>query len=470
MFRDIINTPIDPIPMEYTNTLVRLTCEPDYSLTCLGVALLRSRIEDYNGISGCYSSYTEFKTCVDHFCERFKAIDTYPLFCYYKYEDGDFDRALADARLSEFKLKENVTAFVKDKMGHDCHVYYHETKNAVAIFVNTNDFRLYHLLLSFISLYYPSLFKDKPMSKEEFDIVKSINSRTSEEFFKAIRVVIEPYTAEFRRCKLGGMMKLIHQSKVDGAKQQVEDQKNYVKQAEEAYASAISTLRDYIVRYEGLLVTEDYDNPEDDLVDYLCEMRNIHNIRMEYDSLVFSVSTYLTNFNTDAWDIFSDRGYIYDGRYGRAILPEVFQNEANRKLILDNIFSEDAKLLVKMVGNYKLDLRNCRVSTNSQYSYVSDGSFLDSYVPNPHLKLHTCLGGYTPEVMNALKDRNYILAFELCVASVGSVNLDETDLTFRPFIGMILSSNKKILSTKDGLEMTPEEALAWLKGETHEAD
>ena len=64
MFREYIRNPIDPIPKEYTDTLIRLDYEPDYSLTCLGIALLRTRIKDYKGIAGTYTTFQDEDYCV----------------------------------------------------------------------------------------------------------------------------------------------------------------------------------------------------------------------------------------------------------------------------------------------------------------------------------------------------------------------------------------------------------------------
>jgi hypothetical protein len=144
------------------------------------------------------------------------------------------------------------------------------------------------------------------------------------------------------------------------------------------------------------------------------------------------------------------------------------KNRENRKLLLDNIFSDDPKLMIKMCGNYRLSMRDCRVYTSSNYDYERADPMYKSCIPNPHLKLFDCLGGYKDKVMNAMLHRNYIGAIELCIASAGSVNLDETDQTFRPFLGWVLSSNEKILKTKGGVEMTPEEALVWLHDEVKE--
>lgn len=461
MFREFIAYPIDPIPEEYVKTIKRIKNEPDYSLTSLGIAMLKPRIEGYNGISGSYCGYVNKENCVTDFIERVKAIDDVPLFCYYKYSNSNDCQEMIDKQLDGFKEKKSIQAFVKDKMNFECQILYHETMNAVGIFVNTTDARLYHLLLSFVSLYYPALFADNPLTENDYELIKTLNRKTSEEFCTCIRKMVTPYVAEFRRIQLGSFIKQIHQSKIQNAFNDVNSQRNVVAELEDRLADAFEQLRSLIVTYEGMKVTENYDAPEEELVEYLSTNMNVHNIKFRNNTIMFNVSTLLNNYNVDAWNIFSKRGHIYDGEYGTKIL-DVFENKNNRKIILDSIFSDAPKLMVKMAGNYKLGLTDSRVYTDSYYDYTTTNPMYKSYIPNPHLKLFACLGGYSDKVSRALRDRNYVAAIELCIASAGSVNLDETTQTFRPFLGWILSSTEKVLVNKQGEEFTPEEALVWL--------
>ena len=108
------------------------------------------------------------------------------------------------------------------------------------------------------------------------------------------------------------------------------------------------------------------------------------------------------------------------------------------------------------------------MSADRGYDYLDADPVFRSYIPNPHLKLFGCLGGYEDRVIRALRDRNYIGAIEMCCASAGSVNLEETEQTFRPFLGWLLSSREKVLQRKDGVEMTREEALVYLKDKEKE--
>lgn len=463
MFRELISKPIDPISLEYIRTISRINNEPDYSLTCLGVALLKPRIENYSGIDGVYGTWSEKETCISDFISRVNEEKDRPLFCYYKYQDANEEAVKTYLpRLSEFKEKTSVSAFVKDKTGSECMILYHEKVNKVAIFVSSNDIRLYHLLLSFVSLYYPALFKDKPLSEEDYNVIKSLSKTDRKNFYDSIKKLVAPYAVDFRRLQMENFLKQMHEVKVLSAKNAVDNHRSVVDQAEERFARAIRELNNLIVVYEGMKATQSYDKAEEDLVEYLATNGNIHGLNIQNNRIYFSVSTLLNNYNIDAWEVFSKRGGIYNGEYNTRITSDAFKKEENRKILFDSIFSDDPLLMVRMAGNYQLDIQDNRVYTSDRYDYTDIDPVFQNCLPNPHLKLFSCLGGYKDRVMRALMDRNYIGAIELCIASAGSVNLDETTQTFRPFLGWILNSTDKILVTKDGKEMTPEEALIWL--------
>ena len=470
MFRELINRPIDPIPLDYvTANMVRIDCEPDYSLTSLGLAMLKKRVPDYKGIAGRYYSFSEKGACITDFVERVKAVDECPLFCYYRYNNDTFDETVLEKDLAEFKEKKSITAFVKEKTDSNCLVLYHEEKNIVGIFVNSGDIRLYHLMLSFISLYFPSLFKEVPLDDYDYAIIKSLSKKDRNDFYSSVKAALEPYTIEFRRLQLVTFMKQLHEVKINAAKNQVEAQKTDIRRIEDAYANAIASLRRMIVEYEGLKATESYDDAEESLVEYLTMNKDVRCLRFSDNRLYFAITSLLNNYNVDAWNTFSTRGNIYDGDYG-VRLPEAFKNLDNRKLLFDNIFSEEPLLMVRTAGNYCLRFEDCRVTCEGRYDYEANDPVFENYIPNPHIYWHACLGGYKDKVMQALKARNYIGAIELCVASAGSVNLDETTMTFRPFLGQIITSKTKVLVTKDGQEFTPEEALVWLADQKKEEE
>ena len=467
MFREYIGTPIDPIPQQYINTLTRLKDEPDYSLTCLGIALLKQRIKDYKGIGGAYKSLSVKSGCMKDFLKEFNCYDTkeVPQLYFYKYTSDDDSTADFKELLNKgFVVKENIGTFLKAKAGANGLAVYHKEKNIAAFFVSTLDIRIYHILISFISLLLPKLFEEMPLRKpEDYDIIMSLCKPSKDMFVEKVQTAVRPYLAEFRKIMLADALKIIHDRKIRDAYSQVETQRNYIDEIEKNYIKEIKNLRNLIVVYEGMKAVEVYDDAENELVDYLSGNRSVKNLNVSQDgSISFSVATVLNNWNEEVWDTFDKRGFIYDGMYGRARVLDAFTNKSNVRILLNAIFSESAEFKVKMAGNYTLDMNNCYISSNRAYDYENADPAYKSYIPNPHLKLFACLGGYRERVIKALRNRNYISAIEMCCASAGSVNLEETEQTFRPFVGWILSSREKVLRRNDGVEMTPEEALIYL--------
>lgn len=460
MFRERINTPIDPIPQEYVNELLRPRNEPDYTVTSLGVALLKSRIEDYQGITGTYENYSNVQECV----ERVRAYTPgdIPTYVYLTYKEGTLDADAIAKTFPDLKMKTNISAFLKDRTDSDCLVLYHETKPFAVVIVSSQDIRIYHVLASFIPLYFPCLFKENPLTVEDKEIIKTLSHKEKDAFVKAIQQATKPYLEEFRRLQLTSLMKQLHQGKIDQARTDLNTKRENLNRLIERMAEATELMKQASVIYEGLVATEHYDNAENELVEYLSRSTEIHNLKLENGTLTFTVATFLNNYNEEAWRTFSERGYIYDGHYGDCALLDTFKERKYRKLLLDNLFSESPDFAVKMAGNYTLDLNSNRLTTSDTYDYENADPIFKDYIPNPHLKIFECLGGYRNRVAEALNDKNYVLAIELCIASAGSVDLDETEQTFRPFLGWLLSSTAKVLHRKDGVDMTPEEALLWL--------
>lgn len=467
MFRDIIDTPIDPIPVEYTNNIHRLVNEPDYSLTCLGIAMLKDRIPNYNGINGKYCSYANEEAALKDFLERAKeANEEIPYFYYYKFSNDNENDTKKVLTENGFEIKESIGVLLSQKANVKCIATYHKEKNIAAIFIKSSDFRFYHMLISFISLLFPKFFEDKPLADNDYEIIKSLSKAEKDIFIAKIQNRVKEHTIEFRRLMLSGLLRAMHDRKIAQAMNDVTAQRAYLDDMMRNYGDQVKRLKELIVIYEGMKATETYDKPEEDLVDYVANNKLIRGLKINHNRLTFSVATELINYNSDAWTAFANRGYIYDGKYfqnGHTIeLLNVFRDKDNRKILLDNIFNEVPEFSVKICGNYCFDLEGDRVMADRNYDYVHVDPVFKTYLPNPHLKLFGCLGGYENRIVRALRERNFIAAIEICCASAGSVDLDETEQTFRPFVGWILSSREKILRRKDGEEMTPEEALIYL--------
>lgn len=128
---------------------------------------------------------------------------------------------------------------------------------------------------------------------------------------------------------------------------------------------------------------------------------------------------------------------------------------------MDAIFSNDPQFAIRMCAFYEIDMSTASVGVISGYDYGDART--KKYIPNPHLQRHACLGSYREPIRENLRRNNIIGAIQQCAASAGSVNLQETNMTFKPFMASVFKSNNKILVDNEGNEYTVKEAIQKLK-------
>ena len=462
MFKDLISTPVNPVTQEYINLLSRPDSEPDLTLTLLGLACFKKKVEKYTGIYGTYGSITRKSEAVKHFIGYENHTSSDIGFSYYIFRQKDDENYESLTKLG-FKHKETVENIVKSKFENtEYDVLFSQEKNSVIVLTDKQGYDLYHLTLSFLPLYYPNIYK-KPITKDdpEVKVLSSLSKVSCNQFKESISAILSEFAPEFYRVQIGKLFQHFHRQKIDEATNALEAAKRRMDELLTRYVNACRDFRNAVITKEGVLATEESAEWEEDLISYLCSNKQIRNVKMQNSWISFTVATTLQQFSTDAWDVFKRNGGIYKEPYGCA-LTGAFADENNRRILFDSIFSEDAKFEVKIAGNYIMDIRDNYFETNSGFNYERVDPIYENYLPNPHLKLFGCLGQYHARVVQALDRGDVIPAFELCVFSAGSVDLDETEQTFRPFLGWIMQSNKKILRRYDGVDMTPGEALVWL--------
>ena len=478
MFRDAI-TCIDPIPAEYGNNLIRLRDEADWSLTCLGLALLKSRIPDYNGIAGksyLYQPFTTLRECINHFNSDKKEINlehpNVPTFFYYTYKFEDNLDILAELNDPSLKTNIKIETLIQQKSESKCRVVYNEKEPCAAVFINNRDIRIYHLLISFLSLYFPSLFVEHPMEEKDYSVVVTLNKKEQEPFICAIREALKPYVVDFKKTQMKALIKAMHASKINALYVALSNQRSYAEALMSQYQDAQKEVRRLSIEYEGSMVVETMDKPEEELIEFISSHDQIRTISLNGNQLRFTVATRLNNFNWDEFESCKRRDEmtgdgVFNGKYehrgwGTNNLLPVFMDRENRKKFLSYIFREDSDLSVKLVSNYVLDLVANTATVNKNFDYIKADPLYKDYIPNPHHKIFSCLGGYEGRIPDALRKRNYIAAIELCVASASSIDIAESEQTFRPFLSWLMTSTDKVLIRSDGESMTPEEAFIWI--------
>ena len=265
------------------------------------------------------------------------------------------------------------------------------------------------------------------------------------------------------RTELAQCFRGFRQGKIDHANNEVTGLRNTIQRIMADYQNAMDQLNEAIVRYEGLKALNGGDNEQErEAIEYLSTCPRLHNIQYTSGTLVFDVDTILTNYD----ELKFRNAVRTKDAYNGYRLPDdsPFASLTARKLFMNALFdSNDPDLSIKMRGQIKLNTARSYMDVPRGEPYGSDvGDELDNCVTNPHFERHGCPGQNRNQIMQCLQAGDLVSAIEASIAAVGSVNIAETDLTFMPFMQKVMTSTKKIIRRRDGVDLTPAEALLWL--------
>lgn len=465
MFVSQIRRPISPLPEDFFFDKARPTGEYDYALSCLAFVLLHSRIQNYGGICGRCGVCGNIEDAVKDalFLEEQGNNDA-PRFFYYYCTDMEgelVDKARAELKNGNLTELPQIEAYIKQETQLANYLVAISLKtNSAYVFAPTSHLGLYHLTIAFFFALYPNLFKDKPLTENERALLQSLTQKSPVRFTYLITKALEPMKNEMLKAQIAKWFAGYRESRVRSAEQDVARCQQFVQDNLSQYGQLMQNLNEAIVRYEGLKkVVSDNTEKEDELTEYLAASPNLHDISYSNGYLTYTATTYLQNFDIMKWRHAVRCNDIYNSY--RLADDNPFNNYASRKMLLDALFdSQDPDLMVNMIGTIKIHLGN-----NSVNVVAGEDIKLDSdcgYITNPHYKYHGCLGSNRDQIVSCLQHGDIISAIECSIAGVGSVNIGETEYTFRRMVQEILTHKGKIIHRRDGTDLTTAEALLWL--------
>lgn len=354
------------------------------------------------------------------------------------------------------KYKFNMRFYIKPEMNY-CIVFFESGKL---------NCKYFHTFVAILPRYIPNLFKDENMlTPEETEMCRTLVEKdsTDQDYINALNGLAE--RMDIRKLiidkVISGFQKRIKTQQLQVETNRFRDILNKIENTLNSYEALLESKNDCTIRIEGLKYMIDNCLSDDELVDYFNLHKNIDLLGTDGSRIDIIIKTVLNNYDPNGYETFAKSGGIYNGYF---IDNATFNTMDNRKLLMDNLFNENPLLKIKMVGYYRLNI-NGRAASCRHYSYPS--KYRD-YIPNPHLDMHNCLGNNEPIINKCLADGDTISAIECCTASCGSVNIHETSQTFRPFMELVFNSTRKIIVNNEGVDMTPAEALEWLKNRTGE--
>lgn len=373
------------------------------------------------------------------------------------FNDAMAPKTIAGLAKEDYEELTVVSDWVRNKCKIESRVIIRPQQGSAYLVVQNVDLRYLHLFMSLLPKYLPKFFADKPIQEYEHNVLKTLTSYKGSDFLAAISVCANHMN--LREPLLRGMVldfeKREQETMLRKAKDQVSKLALEIESAMERYMDYVRRHQEQLIRVEGIKASIEQGKDNSDLLEYLVANKNVDLLRINGNRLEIEIRTHLDIFDPEMWKHYAKRGEIYRSD----LTTGFFSNADNCKLLIDAIFAEDPVLRLKLCGYYCMGLDG-HISTDTRHTFRPA---CNDYMVNPHLSIHACLGNSRGAISAQLASGEIIGAIECCMGSCKSVNMSEVGQTIRPMIRDIYSSKKKIIRTNDGQDLTPEEAVEWLK-------
>lgn len=337
--------------------------------------------------------------------------------------------------------------------------YQSTARHLTLIVVDGLNIRRWHALASLIPKYCPWFFIGKPFTAEEKNLLASLSKNNSATFEKLIEDFASHYDMRSYLIKnlLGSFEKNARQGRLRNIDRQIADAESEMDDLMRRYTRYVSQLNDLNIMRAGIKEAINGNKDSDSELEefFLCN-KGIDPIQVDGSTLDIVIRTHLSMFDVDLFETMAgneDSLLFHDYHISR----EIFKPMENRKKFLEALFGEDPCLKVRMCAYYHLSM-NGEVYTSRGYSFPSN---CQTYMPNPHLNYHRCLGDYERNIAECLRNGDMVGAVATCNASAQSVNLGEGP-TMEYFLRDLFSTESKVIELPDGTCVSPVDAFNWL--------
>ena len=357
-----------------------------------------------------------------------------------------------------------------------------------------------------------------PLTEPESTLLKSLGNKYAvdyetliEEFAKEIDL-----RSEIIRTKLAGFETAFERIRVTELKDEIAaQQSNY-----DYHLSVLRDLSNEIQERQytlsGLVCSIEHQAGDSELMEYFMCNKNLSIINVSGTSIQFVVHGYADIYDQEAFDkyvcnhggylysnintaiskvqmekllraIFSENGYNasigradindrYDGQNGSGVgnarsdgnnSNHNAQNgrgnncnaqNHNSNLIAQNRHSNNAyvnhKYKLRICAAYTADIR-VGLKARKQYLFTPESN---TYLPNPHIQHHGCIGTYAARFQEYMQKRDYVGAIDQAAVSARNLNFYDSAV-MGTFARELSYSSQKCLEKPDGTLVTPLDAI-----------
>ena len=335
----------------------------------------------------------------------------------------------------------------------NCLFYTDVNNRHTVIFTDRLELKHFHTLQMMIPKYIPLLFRDNPLTEKETALLKSTGNKSAAEYETLIEEFVKDLDirSEIIRTKLAGFEIAYERVKLDRIKLEISGyERDY-----EHYVSMLSDLNNNIQERKYTLaglecaITK---HPEDsELMEYFMCNKNLSVMSVNGTAIEFVAHGHVDIYDEEAFERYVNNrnGYMYNN---------VAVNKIKMEMLYRAIFGERWYKL-RICAAYKADM-NTGMKALSHYAFPPESR---TYLPNPHIQNHGCIGNYAGRFQEYMKNRDYVGGIDQAVVSARNLNFYDSAV-MSSFAGTLSRSNIKCVEKPDGTLLTPAEAIKELEG------
>lgn len=333
------------------------------------------------------------------------------------------------------------------------------TKSAV-IFIEFMDLRIFHYIQCSIFAFMPWYFDPATgVSEPEMNLINSLRADSSGQYIECLKVLASAYdfkSAKIKRILCGFESKALVVER-DAISAQIQSIIRQIRSENERIGQLFSDKQQADIKLLGTIAAIDNAGDESEVMEYFLANKSLDVVCCEDTTLTFIATGTIKYYDEDmAQRIIDNRGsYLY--RTG------IFGNDDVKRLM--NLIFIEREYGIRVCGAYSLNIRG-NAEAPSWYKYSSE---YNTYLPNPHLQVYSCLGNNVGIINQALLEGNYIGAIEQCVSSCSSLNFADSAV-MEAFVDMLfngeyrgITCNKVCIELPNGKIVDAAGAIKFMK-------
>jgi len=335
-------------------------------------------------------------------------------------------------------------------------LFYTNYRSAV-IFLDSLDFRKFHALQMMIPKYLPALFADAPLTAEETALLKSLGGRGHAEYERLIEEFAQrlDMRSEMIRTRLKGFETVYERNRHQAVNQNLEKARVEYTMHMNNLRRVANDIQDLQVTLAGLeSVIDNRGDGESEIMEYFLCNKNLSLVRVNGSELEFVVHGYVDIYDEDALETYLDNPNSYLYNQTDDVSKETMER-FYRAIFLDRRFR------IRICAAYKANMRSS-ITPQTGYTFPPESW---SYIPNPHIQRHGCIGGYAQRFMEYMHNRDYVGAIDQAAVSARNLNFHDSGV-ISGFIRKLLSTALRCIEDRDGNLMTPRALIKKLEEET----